>query len=1044
MDEIVIKDIVDFEGFFNDATKAAELVNTLDKGLQSLNKVEVSIKGINGVQSLNKTIEELNAANKNLTTTLINLDKAKKQSNDADLKSAKLQTEQARAAKENAKAKEIESRLTQKLLSEKEKIAKAQAKEQKDLDSLTNDYKQLSLAYNDAALRAKNMGIRFGENHPLTIQAIADAKAYGDQLKRLDAAVGQHTRNVGNYQQATFALTQVIREAPAFANSFATGISAIGNNFPILIEQYKSLSAQVGKFNAFKILAGSLFSFTALLPIAFLLIQSYGKEITSFFKEMFKGKAVIDQTRESQEKLNKAFDSSEYKKAVENVKELTINIDLAKQGLLNKKDVVDQYNKTIGQTTGEVKSLEEAEKALAKNADAYIKMTLYKAAANLALEEAAKKALEIAKKQNQPVTTDDLIHGPDEEKRAAQTLANNSEEYLALTEKYNTAFLAGNKKLADSLNTQREALYNSIVEKNTFKGLRQELTVSENIANDFQRKAAEISKKFKFDFFGDGDKKDKSGDAKKQAEQDRKARFEILKLQLQDEIDFQNAMAENESLPFAVRKKSREQQFEAEKRLIAAERDFELNAEKLSADEKALINEQAQRKEQEARVKSAIDIIAIRHEINDNEGKAVAEMTKFIEGELAKQVTIEQAAAVKRLNARTTGLVSSMNAEIDFIAGQFKRGEKTKEELEAAKQGIENKYRKQSLLSEIQYIEDLLSVSLLYPKQREDLEKQLNAVKSELRKKDFEEFVDFETRKYELQKSFNDKLKDLAQQAYSALFEFSSYAYDNEKNKIQDSIDALEIRKLKQIEVVEQTVASETEKAAQIQIIEIRSAAEKEQLEKKKRKIDEDKQKLGKAHSLLDIAVTSIKEVFKIKAAAAVLASNPVTLPLVPLALAQIPVVLAGAALSAALIAGKPIARFFKGKKKSDSYTGPGFVGDGGISELIERKDGRMEVTPAVPTLTHVQAGDTIYPDAKKKLKEMALIGMYPALQKISDVAHNNRDEVQALRELNGNIKRGFSETNKQLRLNRQPGRKSFNWRDHWAAIEAINNIKKY
>src|SRR5207244_307917 len=41
-----------------------------------------------------------------------------------------------------------------------------------------------------------------------------------------------------------------------------------------------------------------------------------------------------------------------------------------------------------------VSSLEEAEKQLGLNADAYIKMTLYKAAANLALEDAAKKSLE--------------------------------------------------------------------------------------------------------------------------------------------------------------------------------------------------------------------------------------------------------------------------------------------------------------------------------------------------------------------------------------------------------------------------------------------------------------------------------------------------------------------------------------------------------------------------------------------------------------------------------------------------------------------------
>ena len=93
---------------------------------------------------------------------------------------------------------------------------------------------------------------------------------------------------------------------------------------------------------------------------------------------------------------------------------MKLNIELAKQGFLKKKDVVDQFNQSIGKTVGEVKSLEEAEKSLAKNAEAYIQMTLYKAAANLALQEAAQKALDIAKQGSKPPTTTELISGPDE------------------------------------------------------------------------------------------------------------------------------------------------------------------------------------------------------------------------------------------------------------------------------------------------------------------------------------------------------------------------------------------------------------------------------------------------------------------------------------------------------------------------------------------------------------------------------------------------------------------------------------------------------
>ncbi len=212
-----------------------------------------------------------------------------------ELASAKLQEEKATV--QSAKAKEIEGRLIEKVAKEKDKIQKATIREQKALEDLNNDYKQLSIAYNDAALKSKNYALRLGENHPVTLQAVADAKAMHDVLLRLDQRVGQSQRNVGNYTSATFALNQVIREAPAFANSFATGISGISNNIPMLIDQFKLLRAQVGSsFQAFKILAGSLLSFSALLPIGFLLLQTYGSEISAFFSKIVSGSKKVNET----------------------------------------------------------------------------------------------------------------------------------------------------------------------------------------------------------------------------------------------------------------------------------------------------------------------------------------------------------------------------------------------------------------------------------------------------------------------------------------------------------------------------------------------------------------------------------------------------------------------------------------------------------------------------------------------------------------------------------------------------------------------------
>jgi hypothetical protein len=83
-----------------------------------------------------------------------------------------------------------------------------------------------------------------------------------------------------------------------------------------------------------------------------------------------------------------------FQKAVADVSQLRIEIDLAKNGFLDKDDVVKHYNETIGKTAGLVKTLDEAEKSLVKNGQAFVQMQLYKAVATIALESASKKAFE--------------------------------------------------------------------------------------------------------------------------------------------------------------------------------------------------------------------------------------------------------------------------------------------------------------------------------------------------------------------------------------------------------------------------------------------------------------------------------------------------------------------------------------------------------------------------------------------------------------------------------------------------------------------------
>lgn len=112
----------------------------------------------------------------------------------------------------------------------------------------------------------------------------------------------------------------------------------------------------------------------------------------------------ISTTTDSLKLLKKATEESfsaggsAFVEASENVSELRLNVELAKQGFIDKEAVVKQYNDTMGKTAGTVKTLDEVEQKLVEHGDAYIQMMLLKAAAHFALESAAKAAFEAEEK----------------------------------------------------------------------------------------------------------------------------------------------------------------------------------------------------------------------------------------------------------------------------------------------------------------------------------------------------------------------------------------------------------------------------------------------------------------------------------------------------------------------------------------------------------------------------------------------------------------------------------------------------------------------
>lgn len=229
--------------FFDDFAKVEDL---LFKYADLVDKVgSKSIKGL-GLKELSQATAALTKAN----TSLTNAYKALNQQSVSNARAADLN---AAADLKAAKAADVRAKTATKLATESSKTSRQLQRDQKEeakiAAELLNDYGLLSKAYLDAALRAKNYALQLGESNPITLEAIAAANKMGETLKRLDASVGQHGRNVGNYASAysglNMSIQQILREAPSAAVSLNTFFLAISNNLPMFFDELAKINKEV-------------------------------------------------------------------------------------------------------------------------------------------------------------------------------------------------------------------------------------------------------------------------------------------------------------------------------------------------------------------------------------------------------------------------------------------------------------------------------------------------------------------------------------------------------------------------------------------------------------------------------------------------------------------------------------------------------------------------------------------------------------------------------------------------------------------------------
>lgn len=235
-------------------------------------------------------------------------------------------------------------------------------------------------------------------------------KELGDQISATEAKVTNAFSAIGsggvrNLNSLNNSINQITRELPAFGISANLGFLAVSNNIPILVDEINRLKvanqqlAAQGKpvQSVFGALTGALFSYQTALSVGVTLMTLYGGKLIEMISNANGASGAIDTLEKKQETLNKAYESKSVIGAVKDLFLLTSAVKQAKTDTDLAKQVIEDYNNSVGKVSGSVKTLTEVEQGLINNTSAYVSAIVAREAANKLAEEAAQTYIELNK-----------------------------------------------------------------------------------------------------------------------------------------------------------------------------------------------------------------------------------------------------------------------------------------------------------------------------------------------------------------------------------------------------------------------------------------------------------------------------------------------------------------------------------------------------------------------------------------------------------------------------------------------------------------------
>lgn len=204
----------------------------------------------------------------------------------------------------------------------------------KAMVSTAGSYNEMSAAVVQLENRFRNLSEaqRQGDQGVGLIKQIKQLK---DELKTIDAQMGNYQRNVGNYTShwngLNVSVQQMARELPSLAVGWNTFFLAISNNLPIMADEikrardeFKALqeSGQQG-VPVWKQLTKSILNWQTALVVGITLLSVYGKDIMDWVASLFKAKDATKKLLSAEQEMALGI-----KKGMKDVANSTVKLDV--------------------------------------------------------------------------------------------------------------------------------------------------------------------------------------------------------------------------------------------------------------------------------------------------------------------------------------------------------------------------------------------------------------------------------------------------------------------------------------------------------------------------------------------------------------------------------------------------------------------------------------------------------------------------------------------------------------------------------------------